>query len=661
MSISRVQAATAQANHVAFSAPQAGDLILAWFHRDGSTTAPSLPTGYTTIRSASGGANTNARRLCYKYAVGTETDTGVATNATSSAVAIYRGADLALGFGDLASGGSASTSMAYGTLSMQVSDGTSWVVGFGAHRTATDVGTNVPTGLALASSATDIAVFDSNGGKSSWSSQAATVNANSGWRTDTLEIVARAVVDLGSYVVQHHSTASNENFETGNAFKVKIDPTKAGNCLVLGMALQSGKTTSVADNIGSGTWTKRASNPDGFTTFDNEIWVQENCPAGVTEITVTWNTAGFDFQATVTELRQIATSSAYDTNAVSSASVSGASAITPGALTTATANELIIGFAMVTGWGAGLTGNVMRGARAKSNYLLLGADSYLGVVTFAGIASSSGSNTPGFYEGGTDGWNCLAVALKTSAGAGTAPSSTRVGGVLHSRVGIGTDTIFAPGRGKTMVLMSAYNPDFTEINSITDRLGNVWTPINQGTGTPTGAGYPQGAYFTYATPPGPDLVLTISTTDHGGGVLQFLLYGLEGELLYDTAAYQQGTLPAPGTTGNAPSITPGASGGVMLAVCALTTGPPNAMPTPSGGVLDSVYYTGYTDLGPIDAGDGYGHYYPPSTATVNWTWTDVVLSDGWEAQAVSFKPAVTSGIVCPNRPVLQAVKRAGFY
>ncbi|TLY39614.1 MAG: DUF2341 domain-containing protein, partial [Nitrospirae bacterium] len=185
--LSRVSKASAQANSVAITTPSVGDLILVFAHRDGSTTAPTLATNYTNINSS--GANTNSSRIGYKISDGTETTSGTWTNATSVAVVVYRGQHATTPIGATGSGGASSNAIAYNTFTLQVTDGTSWVVGVGGHRTATNVG-QAPTGMQLQTSATDVAASDTNGGVSSWSTQSVTVNASSGWSSWAIEIRA---------------------------------------------------------------------------------------------------------------------------------------------------------------------------------------------------------------------------------------------------------------------------------------------------------------------------------------------------------------------------------------------------------------------------------------------------------------------------------------
>jgi len=205
LAITRISANSAQATSVNFStAPTAGDLIIVMAHRDGNTTAPTKVTGYTTIDNTTG-ANTNSAILAFKFSDGTETGTGVWTNATSVAVLIYRNAGLG-GWSKTRTAGTTSP-MTYGTLTMQQTSGTSWIAGFGATKASTDVGTNAPSGMTTRTSATDIAAFDSGAGAASWSAQTAAVNGTPGGTISyTVELMAVPVGQLLFTKIQHATT-----------------------------------------------------------------------------------------------------------------------------------------------------------------------------------------------------------------------------------------------------------------------------------------------------------------------------------------------------------------------------------------------------------------------------------------------------------------------
>jgi surface protein len=72
-------------------AHQAGDLILAFAFRDGSTTLPTQPTGWISIDTAA--ANSCSARLAYKIAQSNSETSGTWTSANSVIFLVYRGVD----------------------------------------------------------------------------------------------------------------------------------------------------------------------------------------------------------------------------------------------------------------------------------------------------------------------------------------------------------------------------------------------------------------------------------------------------------------------------------------------------------------------------------------------------------------------------------------
>ncbi|HEU4715939.1 MAG TPA: hypothetical protein VFS14_03865, partial [Candidatus Saccharimonadales bacterium] len=185
MAVSYVSSASAAAATVAMPTHQLGDLIIAFAYRDGNTTAPSLPAGWTNINNS--GANTNSARLAYKFALSNAETTGTWTNATGIVVQVYRGTG---GVGASAVGGASSGTITYPALTLQNTDNTSWVARFAGHRTATNMTTNTPAGYTQRTGvATEVKGSDTNGTvASNPTAGTQVVNATSGYRAYTLEI-----------------------------------------------------------------------------------------------------------------------------------------------------------------------------------------------------------------------------------------------------------------------------------------------------------------------------------------------------------------------------------------------------------------------------------------------------------------------------------------
>lgn len=195
MSISFVGAQGAAGTTVTIPAHQVGDMILIFAYRDGSNTAPTTPSPGGTVPTwtaiSSAGASTNSANFRYAVATTTTTTSGTWTNATEIICLVYRGTKR-VGANGAATG--ASTIISYPALTLQRTDGSSWVVGCAGHRTATNVEL-APTGMTnRVSSGTEAAGHDTNGVVSSWVLRTVTVNANSGWRGVTVELRDATVV-----------------------------------------------------------------------------------------------------------------------------------------------------------------------------------------------------------------------------------------------------------------------------------------------------------------------------------------------------------------------------------------------------------------------------------------------------------------------------------
>lgn len=194
MAISFVGAASAAATSLTLPTHQAGDLILLWAYRSGSTTAPTLPSGWIDINSS--GNNNNSSRLAYLIATGAGTASGTWTNATHISSAVYRADSGNISIGANATTGNSGNTLTYSALTLQDIVGTSWVVGFAGHRQATNVET-APTGMtnrtSTATTGGESAAHDTNAGVMSWSSQTVSVSPSSGgtqgWRTAVVELI----------------------------------------------------------------------------------------------------------------------------------------------------------------------------------------------------------------------------------------------------------------------------------------------------------------------------------------------------------------------------------------------------------------------------------------------------------------------------------------
>jgi len=177
---------------------QVGDLILVYAFRDGSATAPTLPSGYANVgvgtKTAGSGSTAGAMRVGFKIATATNDTSGTWTNATEVVVVVYRpSAGNTLAIGASASNSGTTNTINYPALTLQATDGSSLVVGGVGHRSIETTIESPPTGMVLVldqlDSTAELAVHDTNGGVTNWPSTNKTVTGTAaGWVSYNVEI-----------------------------------------------------------------------------------------------------------------------------------------------------------------------------------------------------------------------------------------------------------------------------------------------------------------------------------------------------------------------------------------------------------------------------------------------------------------------------------------
>ncbi len=190
MAVSFVGIADAAGASATLPAFNADDIAFVFAFRDGSTTAPTAPAGWTNIDSR--GANTCSYRCGYRQLIVSDTTTGTWTNATDLVVVVLRGVDIGLlGLWTTNTTSGASASMNFAALGAFADQtGRAWVLLMGGHRTATDVNTVALSGTTNRNPATTTVAAHTKASTTTWSATAKTVNANSGWETISIEIPA---------------------------------------------------------------------------------------------------------------------------------------------------------------------------------------------------------------------------------------------------------------------------------------------------------------------------------------------------------------------------------------------------------------------------------------------------------------------------------------
>jgi hypothetical protein len=195
--IARTGTIVAAATSGTFSATATNDLKVIVAFRNGSTTPPTVPAGWTTIETGTG-ATSSFVSACNVSSSSGDTTTGTWNNATSLAGASYSGTAVtttanchfdAVGAHTNGTGTSTSENYFGNFSSIRETNGTSWVVGVGMDKTNTNC---TPTGMtSIVNNGTGPAIQwnDTNGGVSAWNNTTCTVTSST-WITETIEIAA---------------------------------------------------------------------------------------------------------------------------------------------------------------------------------------------------------------------------------------------------------------------------------------------------------------------------------------------------------------------------------------------------------------------------------------------------------------------------------------
>jgi len=184
---------------------QAGDVAVVFAFRDGSTTNPTVPTGWTNITNTSDGTTCSVS-VGWRRLLATDTTTGTWTNASRVVVGVYRGCEpFITPVGGGANGAGTTNTVTYTTLTMTRTNNTSWVLGMVGHRSVdTTIDSASIAGMTQRGGGVDATaeahLWDTNGTVSSWPSTNQTITGTaSGWITRTVELLAlpdQAIVDV---------------------------------------------------------------------------------------------------------------------------------------------------------------------------------------------------------------------------------------------------------------------------------------------------------------------------------------------------------------------------------------------------------------------------------------------------------------------------------
>jgi hypothetical protein len=632
---SRVGTSTASATSVVCPAHQPGDAIVIVAVRGGSTTAPTLPSGYLSILSQSNSTATTVSMIVgYKIASATNDSSGTWTNASQVICAVYRPpSGYTVVIGQFASNSSTTTTVNYPALSPMgdSTTGLSWVVGaVGAGNTTQTIAT-APSGMtnvtSIVGASSEAALQDTNAGVTSWSSTNATITGTGSTVSGAFEI-AMALAGGGIYstnVYQHIGGGGelSSRAQSSTTWKIPISmKTGTGNCMVLALSFTGGTTVSSVSGAVNGSLGSAVSTSiQGTGNVDSAVYVLPNITSGNETITVTFATAVSMFQYVYTEFYGVATSS------VTAGSVSNGATQTTTPATgsfTPTNNDGTGGNII---WAYHVKSDVTPGQHTitmfpASGFTPLTLDTFwidsdgFSKAAQAEIQATSAAINPAIVAIGvtTDHWNSIAVALKISSGSGTAPpTGIQMGKIDHFSTGSypssGTVKAQVTSFGNLRVICS----DDPSLNAttVTDSEGNTWIPDGVTAG------------FWYLPNATANARLTVFIT--GGSGDTFLSWRAPD--IYNASAhpFDSATLSGQSTGGTtftaSPSPSPTSSAGLTIANIGLGQGPGLSVTAPSGAIWDLATFTGETDTDSMENADIMAHFSYSSSGAQTWTFT----------------------------------------
>lgn len=177
-----------------------GDFLIGFAFRDGSTTNPTIPAGWTNV------TNTTDGTLCslsigYKVARSSSETSGTWTSASRMIVVNYRyqqSNSSATPLGTISAGSGSTNTVNYAARALARSNviGSSWFIAFAGHTSVDTTLESPPAGMVLRDNSVDatceVAAFDTNGpATANWPSTNVSISGTaSNWQTVVVELKA---------------------------------------------------------------------------------------------------------------------------------------------------------------------------------------------------------------------------------------------------------------------------------------------------------------------------------------------------------------------------------------------------------------------------------------------------------------------------------------
>jgi hypothetical protein len=635
-----------------------GDLAIFFAYRNASTTPPTLPSGYTSIATSTGGATNSFRVYCHEASGGSDAS-GTATSATGIIGLWYSGtgvpstaacATQAVAIGVVASGnqssGTAVTSVTYPSLTTSSGGMTSWIVGFMGDTVATDDCT--PSGMtAVTSNVGNVISSDTNGAVASWAGGTCTVTAAT-YRTFVLEILAASPATGGTPTCQNFTDQSeplNAVF-TGAGYLRLYAPRNllVGNSYFVFVTSSVGDTITVTDSANDSYYTA-ITKEDTTNTQIVTLFYAPNVAAGANQIEVHYSTSDQWITAQGMECTGVATANAVD---VTSGNFAQSNTITAGSATPTASGELVIQGTWNDWTNPTSVTSFTAGSQTNITWALANADRAVGIAMQWGVYNSTAALNATMAQTGTStGFVSVSAFFKTAL-AGTAfPASgiqidaMKTLWILPTASGAPygtfprTEQFACPAADNAMVVQWV-GPSPDTLTGITDSDSNTWTS----TGTAacniscTQSYYAQNATVSAAQN------LTFSGSNGDDSAKLYCIRGASAGSFFDKTSTNSGDQTTAGTITASTTFTPSTATGLVLADIGVTSNTQIGTSSPSGSIFTSCLWSQQSvNPGGCDENNGWSTYLNATTSAETWTWTawTAVAAGEWASRIDAFE------------------------
>lgn len=434
-----------------------------------------------------------------------------------------------------------------------------------------------------------------------------------------------------------HSRSLSTTGQTGNNFKIVYGGsmgtgTLAGNLLTLRMTYPHGSTLSSITDNKSSTYTLGVSVDNG--SWVTVLYYAAGASAGITQINVNFSSSIADWHAALQEFSGIQTSSPGDGSCSSSTAAPPTVQCSSPVVTTANGDLVVATTMLVGGLGSNLCGNTSSSIQPSGSFVLDAADPYCSDADEEFVQSAAGSVTPSFaISGNSNTFNVVAMAFKPAA-AGTNPTGMYI---LHQETvqideGISSEPNYFVSNGNLLVVSiddGNTNSGGNVVTIDTCSPSNTWTKRS-----PSGFDAPQMFFIA-----GPSASTNLHCTVHSGmpsDTTLMTFYDVVGAAA-SPENVDSGYSSQSGGVINSPTIAPTTGPGIAFAVENTGLGPSTGVAP--GFVYDNTPYSGETDAGRLNNGDGWQHVFYNAATPLAFSWTQQNSSSSLQAFAIAFTAA----------------------